>query len=79
MIVVQIVIFNTMENNTTVTITLAADATVEDILNSIKDAKQKLGLSTDLENTLLNAEVSVVFTEKKPWYVRFWNWITRKK
>jgi hypothetical protein len=72
-------IFNTMENNTTVVITLAADVTVEDILNSIKDAKQKLGLSTDLENTLLNAEVSVVFTEKKPWYVRFWNWIARKK
>lgn len=71
---------NIMENNTTFTIVIAADATVEDILNSIKGAKQALGLSTDLENTLLNAEVSVILTEeKKPWYKRFWNWITRKK
>lgn len=69
-----------MESNTTFTIVIAADTTVEDILNSIKGAKQALGLSTDLENTLLNAEVSVVLAEeKKPWYKRFWNWITRKK
>lgn len=69
-----------MENNTTFTIVLTGDTTVEDILNVIKDSKKVFGLSTNLEDTLLNAEVSVVLTEeKKPWYKRFWNWITRKK
>lgn len=69
-----------MENNTTFTIVLTGDTTVEDILNVIKDSKKVFGLSTNLEDTLLNADVSVVLTEeKKPWYKRFWNWITRKK
>jgi hypothetical protein len=69
-----------MENNITFTIVLTGDTTVEGILNTIKNSKQEFGLSTGLEDTLLNAEVSVVLTEeKKPWYKRFWNWITRKK
>ena len=69
-----------MENNITFTIVLTGDTTVEGILNTIKNSKQGFGLSTGLEDTLLNAEVSVVLTEeKKPWYKRFWNWITRKK
>ena len=71
---------NIMENNTTFTIVLTGDTTVEDILNTIKNSKQAFGLSTNLEDVLLNSDVAVVLTEeKKPWYKRFWNWITRKK
>lgn len=69
-----------MENNTTFTIVLTGDTTVENILNTIKNSKQTFGLSTNLEDVLLNSDVAVVLTEeKKPWYKRFWNWITRKK
>lgn len=71
---------NIMENNTTFTIVLTGDTTVENILNTIKNSKQTFGLSTNLEDVLLNSDVAVVLTEeKKPWYKRFWNWITRKK
>lgn len=71
---------NIMENNTTFTIVLTGDTTVENILNTIKNSKQAFGLSTNLEDVLLNSDVAVVLTEeKKPWYKRFWNWITRKK
>lgn len=71
---------NIMENNTTFTIVLTGDTTVENILNTIKNSKQAFGLSTNLEDVLLNSDVAVVLTEeKKPWYKRFWSWITRKK
>ena len=71
---------NIMENNTTFTIVLTGDTTVEGILNTIKNSKQVFGLSTNLEDVLLNSDVAVVLAEeKKPWYKRFWNWITRKK
>lgn len=85
MIVVQVIIFNFMEKNTnTFTPAFYVDATnatcTEDVIKAFKTAKEAANIACDNCDWLADANIIIILPEdKKPWYKRFWNWITRKK
>lgn len=55
--------------------------TTEDIAKAFKTAKEAAGVISENDDWLIDASITIIIPkqEKKPWYKRFWNWITRKK
>lgn len=57
--------------------------TTEDVINAFKTAKEAANIVSDNTDWLVDASITIVIPntteEKKPWYKRVWNWVTRKK
>lgn len=59
--------------------------TAEDVIKAFSSAKESAGIKDD-KDWLTDSSIIIVIPkeeanteERKPWYKRFWNWITRKK
>ena len=60
--------------------------TTEDVVKAFQTAKEAAGIISENDDWLIDASITIIIPkeepkveEKKPWYKRFWNWITRKK
>lgn len=55
--------------------------TTDDVVKAFETAKKAAGIVSNNSDWLIDASITIVIPkeDKKPWYKRFWNWITRKK